>query len=349
MNSSRVRHLKAARFDRPDRIPMVFTISPACWSHYPAGALEGLISAHPLLFPGSMGRTGQVKPKPWQVAGKPYTDPWGCVWETTLAGITGTVIHHPLASWDALPDFRAPDPDRFRGRESVDWHRVEEKLAAKRSRGDLPMGGLEHGHTFMTLMYLRGYENLILDMADGDSRLSRLIAMVTDYNTAIVNRTIGLGVEWMSYPEDLGMQVGPMLSPEHFRMYIRPSYERLMEPARRAGCVVHMHSDGDIRALADDLILGGVEVLNLQDLVNGIEWIAEHLAGRICIDLDIDRQKITRFGTPADIDALIRREVKTLGSREGGLMMSYGLYPGVPLSNVEALMDAMQRYSSFWQ
>ena len=211
------------------------------------------------------------------------------------------------------------------------------------------MGGLEHGHTFMTLMYLRGYENLILDMADGDSRLSRLIAMVTDYNTAIVNRTIGLGVEWMSYPEDLGMQVGPMLSPEHFRMYIRPSYERLMEPARRAGCVVHMHSDGDIRALADDLILGGVEVLNLQDLVNGIEWIAEHLAGRICIDLDIDRQKITRFGTPADIDALIRREVKTLGSREGGLMMSYGLYPGVPLSNVEALMDAMQRYSSFWQ
>jgi hypothetical protein len=27
------------------------------------------------------------------------------------------------------------------------------------------------------------------------------------------------------------------------------------------------------------------------------------LAGKVCIDLDIDRQQVTRFGTPARIDA----------------------------------------------
>ena len=48
----------------------------------------------------------------------------------------------------------------------------------------------------------------------------------------------------------------------------------------------------------------GVDVLNLQDLVNGIDWIREHLAGRCCIELDVDRQKITPYGTPADIDRL---------------------------------------------
>jgi len=36
--------------------------------------------------------------------------------------------------------------------------------------------------------------------------------------------------------------------------------------------------------------------------------------------------------------------VEKLGSKQGGLMMIYGLYPGVPLANVQALMDAMQRY-----
>ncbi|MBC8230383.1 hypothetical protein H8E77_12625 [bacterium] len=144
------------------------------------------------------------------------------------------------------------------------------------------------------------------------------------------------------------MQVGPMLSPKHFRKYIKPSYQRLMSPAREAGCIIHMHSDGDIRDLVDDLIDGGVQVINLQDLVNGIDWIKNNLAGRICIDLDIDRQHITRFGTPAQIDALIREEVEKLGSKEGGLMMCHGLYPGVPLENVKALMDAMEKYATYY-
>ena len=71
------------------------------------------------------------------------------------------------------------------------------------------------------------------------------------------------------------------------------------------GCIVHMHSDGDIRTLVDDLIEGGVQVINLQDLVNGIDWIAARFAGQTCIDLDVDRQSVTRFGTPAQIDAML--------------------------------------------
>jgi uroporphyrinogen decarboxylase len=145
------------------------------------------------------------------------------------------------------------------------------------------------------------------------------------------------------------MQVGPMLSPVDFRRYIKPSYQRLMAPAHEAGCIVHMHSDGDIRLLVDDLIEDGVEVINLQDLVNGVDWIAEKLAGRICIDLDIDRQKVTWNGTPKQIDALIREEVGKLSTPQGGLTMIYGLYPGVPFENIKALMDAMERYAHFYR
>jgi uroporphyrinogen decarboxylase len=89
-------------------------------------------------------------------------------------------------------------------------------------------------------------------------------------------------------------------------------------------------------------------VINLQDLVNGIDWIADRFAGQVCVDLDIDRQAVTRFGTPAQIDALIREEVEKLGSKHGGLMMIYGLYPGVAMENVRALMDAMTRYATFY-
>jgi uroporphyrinogen-III decarboxylase len=261
-------------------------------------------------------------------------------------GLTGAVIHHPLESWDAWKGFSSPDPDAEAGWGTVDWNRVAQDLGTTKAKGRVARGSLRHGHTFLSLIYLRGYENVILDMADGEPRLWELVRVLEDFNASVVRHYLELGVEWMGYPEDLGMQVGPMLSPQHFRTYIRPSYERLMAPAREAGCIVHMHSDGDIRALIDDLVLGGVEVVNLQDLVNGIDWIEARLAGRTCIDLDIDRQRVTRFGTPAQIDALIRQEVELLARKEGGLMMTFGLYPGTPLDNVAALMDAMTRYAT---
>ena len=138
-----------------------------------------------------------------------------------------------------------------------------------------------------------------------------------------------------------------MLSPDMFRTYIKPAYKRLMQPACEAGVPIHMHSDGDIRLLVDDLVDSGVEIINLQDLVNGIDWIAERFRGKTCVELDIDRQHITPCGTSAQIDALIREEVEKISTSAGGLCMVYGLYPGVPVENIKALMDAMEKYAFY--
>jgi hypothetical protein len=341
--------LRAIRFERPEYIPMIFWINPACWHHYPHEALFELIAEHPLLFPDFNSQDKvPPEPAPWERAGKPYTDAWGCVWETTDDGITGSVTKHPLTDWDDLQNFTPPDPAKTNGMAAIDWAIIKDKILKAKGHGKHGVGSLEHGHAFLRLSYLRGYENLLLDMADGEKKLRQLIDIVELFSLGIVQRYLGCGVEMMRYPEDLGMQLGPMLSPEHFRKYIKPVYERLMAPALEAGCLVHMHSDGDIRALADDLIISGVDALNLQDLINGIDWIAANLKGRLCIDLDIDRQQITRFGDPEQIDELIRREVRTLGSPDGGLMMIYGLYPGVPLENVKAIADAMEGYATFY-
>jgi hypothetical protein len=341
--------LRAIRFERPEYIPVVFWINPACWHHYPQDVLFELMAGHRLLFP-DFTPAEAVLPElaPWERADRLYTDAWGCVWKTTDDGITGSVTGHPLADWGTLKSFTPPDPAKSNGMAAIDWPAIKVKIERAKAEGKHAAGSLEHGHAFLRLSYLRGYERLLLDMADGDDRLRQLIEMVETFSMGIVRRYVDVGVAMLRYPEDLGMQSGPMLSPEHFRTYIKSVYEHLMAPARQAGCLVHVHSDGDIRRLLDDLVVSGVDALNLQDLVNGIDWIAAKLKGRICIDLDIDRQQITRFGGPEQIDNLIRREVEELGSREGGIMMIYGLYPGVPLENVRAIMDAMERYATFY-
>lgn len=320
---------------------MKVSINPACWAHYGTDALLSVLRANPGLF----GQYQQDRPaaqfNPWQVTGRRYTDSWGCLWETSVDGMTGAVIEHPLADWSALADFQPPNPDEHWGWGPIDWQHQARRLAKQRQGGGPAIASLRHGHTFLTLTYLRGYENAILDMADDDPRLGSLLAMIEDFNTGLVQRFLDCGATWIGYPEDLGMQTGPMLSPDQFRRYIKPIYRRLMQPAREAGAIIHMHSDGDIRSLADDLVDVGVDVLNIQDQVDGLEWIAENLKGRLAIDLDITRQTLTPSGTPKQIRDHIDRAIDLLAEPAGGLILRYDLNPGIPVESMDALFDRL--------
>lgn len=349
--TERENYLRAVRFETPEHIPMKFYINESCWNHYPQEFLLELIEKHPLLFPDFEKPELPYVPEYRNVAVKaePYLDDFGCLWETAEDGITGTVVRHPLDTWEKFADYKAPDPEKVMGIGNIDWAAEAADIQAMQNAGKLVSRGLRHGHTFLQLCDIRGYQNLLCDMVDEEPELPKLIELVENFNMHIIQKYADLKADVIEYAEDLGMQVGPMLAPDQFRTYIKPSYQRLMQPARKNGILVHMHSDGDIRLLADDLIDGGVDILNLQDTVNGIDWIAERFSGKVCIDLDIDRQFITVRGTPADIDGLIREEVSKIGRKEGGLSMVYGLYGGVPPENVKAVMDAMEKYAFYYE
>jgi hypothetical protein len=338
--------LRAIRFEKPEAIPMAFHINAACWNHYDKDALMELVHTHPYLFPTpcSSSPTLALNAR----ANAPYTDPWKCVWTTTDDGITGSVHGHPLATWDAFADYPVPDPDVTDGTFPIDWTTIQADVQRAREKDEILWASLPHGHTFLRIQDIRGYENFIFDMMDGDSRILQLIEKVEAFNAGFIDRWMKLKPDVFSFPEDLGMQIGPMIPADLFRTYIKPSYTRLMKKAQDQGCLVEMHSDGDIRTLADDLVDAGVQAINIQDLVNVVDWIAGRFRGKTCVHLDIDRQRITPFGTPSEIDKLVHDEVSKIGTPQGGLMMIYGLYPGVPLANVAALMDALERYAGFY-
>lgn len=341
---------RAIFFEKPDYIPMRFGINDSCWHHYPQEWLIEQMLRHPLLFPNFEPPKLPFMPNYGVYARKdePFTDDFGCLWVTADDGITGTVVKHPLADWDAYKEYVFPNPECQMGIGSIDWDDTKKCLQERRARGEFVSAGLRHGHTFLQLSDMRGYTNLLYDMMDEEPLLWDLIERLEAFNHEIVRHYLEIGVDIIEFPEDLGMQVGPMLSPEQFRKYIKPSYSRMMQSARDKGVPIHMHSDGDIRTLVDDLVDSGVAIVNLQDQVNGIDWIQANLKGRVCVDLDIDRQNVTVFGTPKDIDQLIHDEVEALACPDGGLCMIYGMYPGMPMENVVAVMDAMERYAQWY-
>ena len=266
-----------------------------------------------------------------------YYDEFGVEWKGDIDGMRGVIQKHPLEDFSKIKEYHFPDIPVF------DVESDKARIKNAKENGSFTVGGLPHGHTFLRLTDLCGYENVLCGMIDGDENLIDLINRLEAYNYAFADHCSKVGYDMITYPEDLGMQIGPMISPTLFRQYIKPCYQRLMKPARESGAIIHMHSDGDIKTLADDLIDGGVDVLNIQDLVNGIEWIHDKFFGKYALELDIDRQNITVFGSPSDVENLIREEVTKLSSPAGGLMMIYGWYAGTPLENVKSLMDALEK------
>ena len=281
--TDRENKLRAIRFAHPDHIPMLFVVTEAVFYNYDPHQVEELLESHPIIAGKHRMRWDLVeKKRAAEEQITEFTDAFGVAWKGVINGIRGAVQRHPLANLEDVPGYRFPALPQF------DAEAERRQVQQRQAEGHFTGAGLEHGHTFLRLTDLCGYENTLLAMADEDENLLQLIARLEEYNRAFVLHWSRCGYDMISFPEDLGMQVGPMLSPDMFRRYIKPSYQRLMKPARDSGAIIHMHSDGDIRTLADDLIDGGVDVLNLQDLVNGIDWIRDRYAGKTCIDLDID-------------------------------------------------------------
>ena len=116
------------------------------------------MSEHPLLFP-SFEKREKVLPTyaQWRRAGEPYTDSWCCTWQTAGNGITGAVVKHALEDWAAFPSYVPPSPEEHDGWGPIGWDEIRKGIATAREKGRLAAGSLRHGHTFLTLTYLRGY------------------------------------------------------------------------------------------------------------------------------------------------------------------------------------------------
>jgi hypothetical protein len=343
-NRRTVNYLRTLYFDRPEWVPCNVGFLPATWMKH-REALEDLVAAHPRIWPGfEKGKTDFDRvANPLYEPGR-HTDCWGAVWDNIKPGLDSAPIVHPLEDWAALATLRIPDPmkdDLFGPRPP--WDEVKRGLEAARARGDLAAGGgLPHGFMYMRLYYLRGFQNLMIDMATDDPRLRRLIAVVEGYNTPVIRQCVDLGAEIMYFGDDLGHQKSLPMGPALWRKFIKPSYARMLAPCRDRDMPVYLHTDGHILEIIMDLVETGVRIVNPQIRANGLEGLRRIARGKVCIDQDLDRQ-LFPFATPRQVEDHIGEVFEGLYMKKGGLMLLAECGPDVPLANIEAICRTFER------
>lgn len=340
--NARDNYLRALRRQYPEWIPCSVGLSPISWRLLRQD-LEEVVLEHPRIFPGyERGQTDFDARRVVYEEGEYFRDNWGCLWYNIQEGIEGQVVEHPLQDWRALDTYRAPDPLLLEERGPRDWARLGAEMATRKEGDELTVGNGER--LFDRLYFLRGFDNLMMDFATGAPELPRLIELLREYELALVAQWVSLGVDVIAFHTDIGTQRSLMISPEQFRRYIKPLFRDVFGAVKAGGAHVVLSSDGCLLEIIDDLVECGVDMHDPQLRANTLAGIARAYKGKMCVNLDLDRQMFP-FCSPGDIREQVRRAVGTLAEPEGGLMIMAAVSGhDVPLRNIAAICESLEEY-----
>lgn len=312
-------YMKAATYQYPERIPIGVSLLPATWRRY-GKDLQALCLRHKSIFK-NVQDTPEVRyfTPPSYHEGK-FTDAWGCVWENIREGYESIVTGHPLKTREDIRALKAPSEDI----------------------------GLPHGFMYLRLFDLRGFEEMMIDFAEEPEELQMLIDTVRDYNIRQTKLQLERDpdAQILYFGDDNGMQDSLPISPRTWRKYMKPAYKAIYDVVHGAGKMVYMHTDGCIWEVIGDMKEAGVDILNPQIRANGLSHLVDTCKGKICINLDLDRQMFP-FAAPAQIHEHIRECVEALYLPEGGLMLAAECAADVPLQNIEAICDALEEFQDY--
>ncbi len=313
--------LKAMRYEHPEYIPVSVSILPAAWMKH-RQALNEITAKYPVFSEYDKSKKDYDSVGGTYVAGD-HVDVWGCVWSNIKTGMEAIVKSHPVPTREAVRKMKMPKED----------------------------AGFKHGFMYLRLLDLRGFEEAMIDFAEEPPELQMLIDVVLKYNLRQAKLSLANIKEKgtiVYFGDDLGMQNSLPISPEKWRKYLKPCFAKIYKPFRDAGHYVYMHTDGHIYEIIPDLADCGVNVVNPQVRANGLDNLARVCKGKICVDLDLDRQMFP-FCTPRDIDNHVREAVQKLGSPEGGLWLKAEIADDVPLKNIEAIGAALEKYRGWFK
>ncbi len=334
--TSRERVIAAIEFKGPDRVPIHhFAFPGAFWRHG-----EKLVKLLNEQFPDDFGSKFSIPPEP---EGKDlfvrYTDEWGSEWVMKKGYTAGEVKKPAIDDWSKWKDYKFPPLP-------PDSHFEALKAHIKESGHQFYVLGAG-GTLFERMQWLRGPENLFIDLAEDREELHELADRIVEWNINLIARYIKAGVDGLSFADDWGSQDRLLISPKKWREFFKPRYKRMFEIVKDAGKHVFFHTDGWTVDIWDDLIEIGVDVLNPQHTLVPKPILEQKLAGRVCIRSDLDRQHILPFGTPEQVREHVKETIALFGRFNGGLILHGEIGPDVPFENIVAMLETAYEFGKY--
>lgn len=264
-------------------------------------------------------------------------------WVAGAGGRNGEVITNPLATATTAAEVERhawPSADWF------DYGSIDRQCREAGDHAIVFLGG-SLGQT----AHLIGLTRFWMDMIERPELIDACFAHLAEFFVGLIDRTLaaaGGRIDIVCVQDDVGMQTGPMISPDTYRRFFLPHHRRIFEVVHRHGARAMMHSCGAVVEFIPDFIEIGADILDpVQTTAAGMDpaTLKRRFGRDICFHGGIDTQDLLSRGTPDDVRRHVDHLVRTLG--EGGgfiLAPAHYLQPDAPWPNITAVFDAIGRW-----
>ncbi len=245
----------------------------------------------------------------------------------------------PLAHLESAGDLDRhpwPSPDDW------DYSNIPGDLAA---RSQYAVRGHSRGF-FEIAHFMRGMEDFLVDLALRPGLACDLMDRIAGFLLERSRRILEAGAgayTIFEYNDDVASQRGLFISPAMWRRYIKPRVAPFCDLAHEHGAKLRYHCCGSCRAILEDLIEIGVDILNpVQPLAEGMDpfELKREFGDRITFDGGIDTQQLLPNALPRQVRDHTRRMIDIVG-RHGGYILggSHNIQADCPDENIIAMVD----------
>jgi len=281
-------------------------------------------------------------------------DIWGVTWRQALRenGYYWEVARSPLAeaTVDDLERFPWPDP-----LDPGFTAGLEAEAQALCEGTNYAIEASSGFYSFWELAcFLRGYEQLLVDVALNPQFVSALMAILLEINLAGTERFLaatGRYIQIYRTSDDLATQKGLLMSPVTYRKLLKPYYKEYFDFVKsHTDAKILYHSCGNVTDLIDDLIEVGVDLLNPVQVsaMPDTATLKARFGDRIVFWGGIDTQHILPHGTVSDVHSEVRKRIHDLASSGGYVLAAvHCIQPDVPPENIVAMADAARQYGTY--
>ena len=271
-------------------------------------------------------------------------DMWGVVFRSVSYG-SGAYLEPqnlPLANADSVAQVHAhrwPSCDEF------DYGAVTRAIEQDDGYRPIYAGCCE---PFLLYGYLRGLQTAMEDLALRPEIADAVLGHIFDFDYEHHRRIFEAGrgrIDLTYVAEDLGSQIGPLMSLAMYRRFLLPNQIKMADLARSYSVHVMYHTDGAARMFLPDLIdRVGIEILNpIQWRSVGMERekLVADFGRQIIFHGSIDNQQTLPFGTVEDVIREVRESVEIYRGARWICAPCHNLQPVSPTENIVAMYDAI--------
>ena len=263
--------------------------------------------------------------------------------------VPGSMYHlrrmiYPLRDATGLDEIeRFPWPDVA---QQWRWSEAEKLAPALAEQGYWI--GASVGSIFETSWFIRGQEQLLVDIYENPEFAAALLDRVAADREYTAVRMVKLGADSLALGDDMGHQRGPFMSPADLRKWIISRWERVIGAAKavKPDIKVDFHTDGRCEEMIPDLMAIGVTAINpVQPECDDPEHLKKTFGSKLVLKGTVSAHVLT-FGRPRDVREEIRTRMATAW-RWGGMVIGPNNTPDVntPYENFKAFLDSCEEFS----